>query len=189
MQLSSILGILLPAMVLADQASPSPSPPSALTKCVDKCGSTNLVCIANCVGVPAPNADQVNATNTCVTKCPQGSGTAADTQKYSDCVQQCISHNYFSVDSTQVKVSGSSNTDAAAAVAPTPTSIAPIDSSSSGSGTSSNSSTQSISSGTATSGSSATGTSSPTPTHKNGVSQRKVESALLLLAGSMVLLV
>ncbi len=39
---------------------------------------------------------QVNATNACVSACPQGKGSAADTQAYSTCVQGCIGANYYS---------------------------------------------------------------------------------------------
>lgn len=36
-----------------------------------------------------------NDTNSCVAKCPQGTGSPADTQKYAQCEQNCFSSLFF----------------------------------------------------------------------------------------------
>lgn len=51
------------------------------------------------IQVPAPNDKQVNDTTNCVAECPQGDGSEAQTQKYSECTQGCIKKYYF--DSSQ----------------------------------------------------------------------------------------
>jgi hypothetical protein len=91
--------------------------------------------------VPSPDASQVNATTACVAKCPQGNGSAAETQVYSQCVDKCVNANYF------VSSEGT----------PTPTG-AP------GGNNAANSNTDTAASPTDTSGSSETGASDSTDT-------------------------
>jgi hypothetical protein len=57
-------------------------------------GSADVCCQAKCVGVPCPSQSQVNATTECAAKCPQGNGTAAETDQYAQCQASCIS-SYF----------------------------------------------------------------------------------------------
>ena len=54
-----------------------------------------MCCRAKCYKVPCPSDSQANDTNHCVAACPQGNGTAADTQRYSDCEQRCYSSHFF----------------------------------------------------------------------------------------------
>ncbi|KAJ5807906.1 hypothetical protein N7474_009175 [Penicillium riverlandense] len=63
----------------------------------DRCvGDANDVCCrARCYKVPCPSDSQANDTNSCVAACPQGNGSAADTQRYSDCEQNCYSSHFF----------------------------------------------------------------------------------------------
>ncbi|KAL0639704.1 hypothetical protein Q9L58_001271 [Maublancomyces gigas] len=67
----------------------------AQASCLGSCAETDVSCRAECLGNPAPDAAAVDATNKCAAACPQGSGSAEDTQKYSDCQQSCISSNFF----------------------------------------------------------------------------------------------
>lgn len=70
--------------------------------------ANNVCCIAKCYNVPCPSDNQVNDTNSCVAACPQGTGTPADTKKYTDCQQACFSSHYFPIDdSTATGTSGS----------------------------------------------------------------------------------
>lgn len=55
----------------------------------------DVCCIAACFKVPCPSDNQANDTNKCVSACPQGTGTPADTQKYADCEQKCFSSHFF----------------------------------------------------------------------------------------------
>ncbi|KAI9765115.1 MAG: hypothetical protein M1840_007822 [Geoglossum simile] len=49
--------------------------------------------------VPAPNESMANDTHDCAAKCNQGSGSPEDTDKYSACVQSCITSHFFSAGS------------------------------------------------------------------------------------------
>lgn len=53
--------------------------PNPTTVCLNACDVGDVTCQASCVGVPAPDASMVNATNECAAACPQGVS------------QQCIS--------------------------------------------------------------------------------------------------
>ncbi|KAJ9625873.1 hypothetical protein H2203_004637 [Taxawa tesnikishii (nom. ined.)] len=62
--------------------------------CLNACNAGDVNCQAACLGNPNPNAAQINATTNCAAQCPQGNGSASDTQQYADCQQNCIS-SYF----------------------------------------------------------------------------------------------
>ncbi|KAH7163032.1 hypothetical protein B0J13DRAFT_615637 [Dactylonectria estremocensis] len=93
--------------------------------CLDDCPSGDVKCQSYCVVVPSPNDAQANATNNCVGECDQGDGSEEDTQKYSKCVQSCISDNYFKTssgtplqtDSSDSSSNDSSDSDTASAAA------------------------------------------------------------------------
>ncbi|KAM0260368.1 hypothetical protein ACHAQJ_002769 [Trichoderma viride] len=63
--------------------------------CLKACKAGDVNCQAHCIGVPSPDESQVNQTTACVAKCPQGNGSAAETQVYSQCVDKCINASYF----------------------------------------------------------------------------------------------
>jgi len=60
-------------------------------------GSADVCCQAACVNVPCPSQLQANATTECAAQCPQGNGTAAETEQYAECQSACIS-SYFLTD-------------------------------------------------------------------------------------------
>ncbi|KAF2753194.1 hypothetical protein EJ05DRAFT_480556 [Pseudovirgaria hyperparasitica] len=62
--------------------------------CVNACPIGDVNCQARCVGVPFPDENQTNQTNECAGKCDQGDGSPEATEKFSQCVQGCIS-SYF----------------------------------------------------------------------------------------------
>ncbi|KEF54934.1 uncharacterized protein A1O9_09377 [Exophiala aquamarina CBS 119918] len=66
-------------------------------RCLQKCGSADVCCQAACVNVPCPSQLQANATTECAAQCPQGNGTAAETEQYAECQSACIS-SYFLTD-------------------------------------------------------------------------------------------
>jgi hypothetical protein len=72
------------------ETAPSQTP-TAETTCLSKCAPGDVNCQAVCVGVPNPNAQQMNQTTECVAQCDQGDGSAAATQKYTACRNNCIS--------------------------------------------------------------------------------------------------
>ncbi|KAF7558325.1 hypothetical protein G7046_g5829 [Stylonectria norvegica] len=68
---------------------------SSAAACIDKCDVGDVDCQSHCVAVPSPSDDQANDTTKCAAACDQGDGSAEATQKYSTCVQDCITKNYF----------------------------------------------------------------------------------------------
>ncbi|KAI1180499.1 hypothetical protein F4777DRAFT_249941 [Nemania sp. FL0916] len=68
---------------------------SAIEQCLAQCDESDTKCRANCIAVPSPDNQNVNATTSCVAACPQGNGTAADNKAYGDCVQKCIDEYYY----------------------------------------------------------------------------------------------
>ncbi|KAI0109560.1 hypothetical protein GGR51DRAFT_99246 [Nemania sp. FL0031] len=68
---------------------------SEIEQCLAKCDDSDTKCRANCIAVPSPDNQNVNATTACVAACPQGNGTAADNQAYADCVDKCIGEYYY----------------------------------------------------------------------------------------------
>ncbi|KAI0872330.1 hypothetical protein GGS24DRAFT_19646 [Hypoxylon argillaceum] len=76
-------------------SDPAQSSASEIEQCLAKCDDSDTRCRANCIAVPSPDTENVNATTACVAACPQGNGTAADNQAYADCVQNCIAEYYY----------------------------------------------------------------------------------------------
>ncbi|CAI7594836.1 unnamed protein product [Penicillium pancosmium] len=85
---------------------------TAEAQCAKSCSAKDICCIAKCYKVPCPDKTQVNDTNSCVAACPQGTGTAADTKKYTDCQQACFSSHYFPIDGSSATGSSGSGTTA-----------------------------------------------------------------------------
>jgi hypothetical protein len=73
---------------------------SEIEQCLAKCDAVDTRCRANCIAVPSPDDQNVNETTKCVADCPQGNGTAADNQAYSDCVATCIGQYYYTTTGT-----------------------------------------------------------------------------------------
>ncbi|KAH8144758.1 uncharacterized protein LAJ45_11259 [Morchella importuna] len=85
------------ALAAAQSSSTTTSAaPNPTTICLNACDTGDVTCQASCVGVPAPDASMVNATNECAAACPQGNGTAAETDAFSKCVQSCITNEFLS---------------------------------------------------------------------------------------------
>jgi len=74
--------------------------------------TTERCCIASCYKVPCPSDSQANDTNKCVAACPQGTGTLADTKKYTECQQKCFDNYFFTTgaSATETDSSGTSAT-------------------------------------------------------------------------------
>lgn len=71
-------------------------PMTPVQSCVARCNPGDTNCQAVCVAVPNPNESQVNQTTECVARCPQGSGSQADTEAYTICRDNCINSIYLS---------------------------------------------------------------------------------------------
>jgi len=84
-------------------------------RCLQSCGSADVCCQAKCVGVPCPSQSQANATTSCIAKCPQGNGTASETEKYADCEAACVSSYYMSSSATPVPTASETGTNSASA--------------------------------------------------------------------------
>ncbi|KAL4891238.1 hypothetical protein BDV59DRAFT_182828 [Aspergillus ambiguus] len=100
------LSSLLALAVAQDASTTSTGASSATTSlspeasCALKCADTDRCCIAACYKVPCPSDSMANDTNTCVAACPQGSGTPADTEAYSQCQARCFSSHFFPASAT-----------------------------------------------------------------------------------------
>lgn len=134
---------------------------ASIVACINKCDEGDVDCTAHCVAVPNPNSSQVNATNECVTNCPQGNGTAADNLNYSNCVQGCIGKYYYSSAGGTPQTTGGSG---------------------SGSGASGSASTTATGTGSAATGS-ASGTGTPSGT-ATGASASGTNAAEILRVGT-----
>lgn len=133
--------------------------------------------------VPSPNEQNVQNTNKCVADCPQGDGTPAQTDKYSACVNKCISDNFYASSEGTPNPTGSpgnngnngSNGSSASGSDATPTATA------TGAGTS----PSGTASGTGSSGSQTTGSGSASGTQTGtGASATKTGAAAGLTLGS-----
>ncbi|KAI0421020.1 hypothetical protein EKO27_g10460 [Xylaria grammica] len=97
---------------------------SEIEQCLAQCDDSDTKCRANCIAVPSPDNQNVNATTACVAECPQGNGTAADNQAYSDCVQKCIGDYYYTTTGTpNLATSKAGNADGSASVTEVATTI------------------------------------------------------------------
>ncbi|CAI7651397.1 unnamed protein product [Penicillium bialowiezense] len=90
--LSALLAIAAADTTTAD-ASVTTSTPE--TECAKQCDPRDICCTAKCYKVPCPSDNQADDTNSCVSACPQGTGTPADIQRYSDCEQSCLSSHFW----------------------------------------------------------------------------------------------
>ncbi|KAI0508604.1 hypothetical protein F5B22DRAFT_649900 [Xylaria bambusicola] len=93
--------------------------------CLDDCDESDTRCRANCIAVPSPDTQNVNATTSCVAACPQGNGSKADNDAYADCVQGCIGQYYYTSTGTPnlaTKAGGNSASEATGEVKTTITS-------------------------------------------------------------------
>ncbi|EXJ60941.1 hypothetical protein A1O7_05094 [Cladophialophora yegresii CBS 114405] len=101
---------------LASSAASSTASLSPQVKCLQSCGSADVCCQAKCVGVPCPSQSQANATTDCAAQCPQGNGTASETEEYANCQASCIS-SYFLTSSATAAPTGSQTSGSASATA------------------------------------------------------------------------
>ncbi|KAJ5115465.1 hypothetical protein NUU61_001224 [Penicillium alfredii] len=113
------LSTLLAVAAAADttSAEPSTTTTSAEVKCAKSCDSKDLCCVAKCYKVPCPNDNQANDTNSCVSACPQGSGSPADTQKYAQCEQNCFSSHFFPANGAATTKTSTTDTTATGSAA------------------------------------------------------------------------
>lgn len=88
---------------------------SAQVRCLQSCGSADVCCQAKCVGVPCPSQLQANATTECAAQCPQGNGTASETQQYADCQASCISSYFLTASATSAPTSSQTGSASASA--------------------------------------------------------------------------
>lgn len=66
------------------------------TACLADCAVGDVNCQALCVNVPAPNEDQINATQECSrNECTQGDSGPEDTKKYGECLASCAADFYY----------------------------------------------------------------------------------------------
>ncbi|KAJ6446046.1 cell division control protein 54 [Purpureocillium lavendulum] len=117
MRFTSVIFAGALALVASAQSDATPtrslSPAEAsAAACLKACKPGDVNCQSHCITVPNPDENQVNATNKCVAACPQGDGSPAQTDKYSQCVQKCIADNYYvSSAGTPKATGGSGNSD------------------------------------------------------------------------------
>jgi len=113
-----ILSSLIAGAFARPQASgtitAAPSVVTGLTpaqSCIASCKAGDVNCQAACQGAAHPNSSQVVETTQCAEKCDQGDGSPAATEKYSQCVQACIS-SYFPTSQTVAAAPGGSQSAA-----------------------------------------------------------------------------
>jgi len=102
MKYIAILALAVGALARPQDASSITSAPptaasAALTpqvSCALACNPGDVTCQAACLGIARPNSSQVVETNECAAKCDQGDGSPAATEKFSQCVQGCISSHF-----------------------------------------------------------------------------------------------
>ncbi|KAJ3502485.1 hypothetical protein NM208_g16718 [Fusarium decemcellulare] len=96
------------AFASAQSATVSLSPAQqSQADCIEACDAGDVKCQSYCITVPSPDEKNINATTECVAACPKGKGSAADTEKYSVCLQGCISDNYWkTIDGTPRRLQG-----------------------------------------------------------------------------------
>ncbi|KAJ5325347.1 hypothetical protein N7541_011843 [Penicillium brevicompactum] len=90
--LSALLAIAAADTTTAEASVVTSTPE---TECAKQCDPRDICCTAKCYKVPCPSDNQADDTNSCVSACPQGTGTPADIQKYADCEQSCYSSHFW----------------------------------------------------------------------------------------------
>jgi hypothetical protein len=93
-----------------EDATGTTSSLSSTQTCLNACKAGDVNCQAACEGLPYPNGAQTNATTSCSANCPQGNGTAEETQQYADCLAACVS-SYYYVSSGTVNVAAAESTN------------------------------------------------------------------------------
>jgi len=68
---------------------------SSMIACLDACTAGDVACEAKCVPVPNPDPAMISSNQACIAACPQGNGTEADINAYSNCVTGCIATYYY----------------------------------------------------------------------------------------------
>ncbi|KAL7821720.1 hypothetical protein V8C44DRAFT_315531 [Trichoderma aethiopicum] len=181
MRFSIVLSGLFAALAAAQTSSSAAQAPSGTQSlspaqasqvaCIKACKAGDVNCQAHCIAVPSPDQSQVNATTQCVAKCPQGNGSAAQTQIYKTCIDKCINDHYFVTSEGTPQATGAPGNDHQAsgtatdsAAAPTGTDSSATDSESTGTatGTATSSVTKTVTS-TRTSSASASATTNAAP--------------------------
>ncbi|KAJ9489251.1 hypothetical protein VN97_g4060 [Penicillium thymicola] len=90
------LSALLAFAAAADTTTVNPSTITSTPEIDSTLGEvTDICCTAKCYHVPCPSDNQVNDTNNCVSACPQGTGSPADIQKYTECEQSCYNSHFW----------------------------------------------------------------------------------------------
>jgi len=104
-----------------DAAATTTAPPTTTyslspeATCLAACAAGDVNCAAGCVGSAHPNSVQVNQTDVCVTNCPQGDGSIAESNKYDQCVAGCIASFYLATQTAGPVSVGSDITTSASA--------------------------------------------------------------------------
>ncbi|KAL7798541.1 hypothetical protein V8C37DRAFT_368219 [Trichoderma ceciliae] len=132
--------------------------------CLHACAAGDVNCQAHCIGVPSPDQSQVNATTQCAAKCPQGNGSAADTNTYKICIDKCINQNYFVTSEGTPQPTGSGGKDNAASGTGTDSTAAAPTGTSGGSGTETGATGSPTGTATKSSGGTKTGSAATTST-------------------------
>lgn len=109
---TALLAGALAAIASAQSGSATLNPVQASqAACLDDCEDGDVKCQSYCITVPSPNEDQVNDTTECAANCDQGDGSASDTEKFSVCVQKCISDNYWKTEEGTPRATGGASKD------------------------------------------------------------------------------
>ncbi|KAJ5855424.1 uncharacterized protein N7529_009368 [Penicillium soppii] len=86
------------ALAIADTTTTAGSSTITTTpevECAKQCDARDTCCTAKCYHVPCPSDNEADDTNSCVSACPQGTGSPADTQRYADCEQSCLNSHFW----------------------------------------------------------------------------------------------
>lgn len=130
--------------------------------------------------VPSPNEQNVQNTTKCVADCPQGDGSQAQTDKYSACVNKCISDNFYASSEGTPNPTGSPGNNGNNGSSASGSDAAPT-----ATGTGAGASPSGTASGTGSSGSQTTGSGSASGTQTGtGASATKTGAAAGLTVGS-----
>ncbi|OAA48650.1 hypothetical protein NOR_01900 [Metarhizium rileyi] len=90
-----VSGALAAVAIAQSTTTTANAPDSSAQACLNQCKSGDVTCQAHCITVPSPDSQNIENTHKCVAACPQGKGSPAETEKYSNCIQDCIKQNYY----------------------------------------------------------------------------------------------
>lgn len=176
--LSAVLGYsAIVAAVPQGTTSAAPSTVSvdpavaSVNACLKSCNAGDVYCQAHCENLPTPDNTAVQATHDCISKCPQGNGTKAETDAFAACEASCVSSLYYTASSswssyTQQTAVGATPTNGNAGATGTGSPAASNTGSGSGSGSPSGSGSGSSASPTGSESSSPTSSGNSTSTPK-----------------------